>query len=645
MGASFNDQFDQFGHWRREFGRQLTAMREWLDTQELLDSAVQNHLQRLERKLDNDEVRVAFVAESGRGKSELINALFFAHYGRHILSHGPDGSTLCPIELAYDPETPACLRLLPIETRKHTDSMGRWLSQTSIWVQSPLNVDDPEQLALQLAKVSETRRVSLEEARILGFWNDEMPEHNPVPDADGLFTIPKWRHALVNMAHPLLRQGLVIYDMPGLNAVSTGPELTVNLLSQMHAVIFLLSVEGGVTPQDSAVWNEHLLPRQRLANHLVVLNKIDQLDGQAGAVQRVREECAQALGIPQGHIVPLSALRGLNAKLAQDDNALEQSGMMHFENIMVRNILHHRQKMLRERVAYYVHRMQAQVQRSLRIRHRDLDARLRELEKLRGCTADEIAEVRAGIVAEQRAFTTLSPRVFDLHSTHLRLLNQAFQLMGSTVVRREMDTLSKALAHSGLEHGIRATYALMFERLHDLGLQIHAITSQIQSLWTHAFAQLNAEFGFSLEPPGELKRAESMYELAQIEESYLHYLGADLSHVRKLANPLLSQRLVNALASRLQPMLDSAGTNLSLWSQVPTSQLDIQLKERRQSFAQRLAAVDSVQANPNTLDDHIAAIHHTRQHLTQLEHRLDAWVHQLVQDDQGVSPASRAHPW
>jgi hypothetical protein len=52
--------------------------------------------------------------------------------------------------------------------------------------------------------------------------------------------VPLWRHAIINLPHPLLKQGLVILDTPGLNAVGAEPELTVNLIPQAHAVVFIL---------------------------------------------------------------------------------------------------------------------------------------------------------------------------------------------------------------------------------------------------------------------------------------------------------------------------------------------------------------------------------------------------------------------
>ena len=78
MAASFNEQFDQHGQWRRDFAQRLRQLSGWLRDHDLVNPAVDERLRRLEAHGRDDKVTVAFVAEFSRGKSELINAIFFA---------------------------------------------------------------------------------------------------------------------------------------------------------------------------------------------------------------------------------------------------------------------------------------------------------------------------------------------------------------------------------------------------------------------------------------------------------------------------------------------------------------------------------------------------------------------------------------
>ncbi|NTV86666.1 MAG: dynamin family protein, partial [Burkholderiaceae bacterium] len=258
MAASFNQQFDQHGAWRREFTQRLKLLGDWMKDHELLDAALQERLHRLEVQVRADKVMVAFVAEFSRGKSELINAIFFADYGRRIMPASAGRTTMCPTELGYDADVPACLRLLPIQTRLQPQALMEWRLVPEKWTRVDLDVNDGAQLAGAMEKVAETLRVTKDEARALGFWHDDAPADNPLIDADGRVEVPRWRHALINMAHPLLQQGLVVLDTPGLNAIGAEPELTVNLIPQAQAAVFILAADTGVTKSDLGIWREYL---------------------------------------------------------------------------------------------------------------------------------------------------------------------------------------------------------------------------------------------------------------------------------------------------------------------------------------------------------------------------------------------------
>ena len=648
MGPSFSEQFDQFGHWRKGFAGQMAGFRDWLAAQDLLDAAVQDHLQRLEDLLRSDKVCVAFVAEFSRGKSELINAVFFAHYGRRIMPATPGRTTMCPTELGYDASLPPCLRLLPVETRAQAYSLAEWRSRPSTWVQLPLDVNDPDQLAQTMAHVAQVRKVTVQEAQTLGFWSDQPGADNPSPDAQGMVEIPKWRHALLNMAHPLLKQGLVIVDTPGLNAVGTEPELTVNLIAQAHAVVFLLAADAGVTKSDLAIWKEHLLPCHREGDaHLVVLNKIDTLWGSLDSgtevqaqLNKQRAQSAQILEIDSARIVPLSARKGLIAKIESNAALLKSSGLPLFEDLLAQGILAHRQGILHSVVGQGVAQLQTQVRRSIQIRRCDLDEQMLELRSLRGKNATVIDSMRQRIQLEQRTFEASTTKIMAVRAVHLKLMNQAFQFLGATSLRRELEQLTGALEHSGLKVGVRKVYASTFERLRGLGDQAKVAAQEIQAMLGGTFKELNAEFGFSLQPPSDLHLHDFDRELAQIEESYLQYLG--FGHSLKLANPLFGQRMVKALGMRLRTVFESAANDLDLWSKSATSQLDAQLKERKRSFARRIEAVDRISEATSGLMERIAEIESAEQQLTALEQRLDQWVQQLLQTPEKLSAEPEA---
>ena len=144
MSTSFNEQFDQHGAWRRGFGLRLKLLAEWMKDHELLDAGVEERLRRLEIQVRADKVMVAFVGEFSRGKSELINAIFFAGYGRRIMPASAGRTTMCPTEMGYDADVPPCLRLLPIETRLQPQALMEWRMAPEKWTRVDLDVNNPQ---------------------------------------------------------------------------------------------------------------------------------------------------------------------------------------------------------------------------------------------------------------------------------------------------------------------------------------------------------------------------------------------------------------------------------------------------------------------------------------------------------------------
>jgi hypothetical protein len=166
---------------------------------------------------------------------------------------------------------------------------------------------------------------SLAEAEELGFPIDASGDHGIRPDAEGRVEIPRWRHAIIQFPHPLLEQGLVILDTPGLNAIGAEPELTLNLLPNAHAVLFILAADTGVTQSDLAVWREHVNAGRRQRGRIVALNKIDGLwDGLRSEADIEREIAGQVasvaatLEIDPAQVYPVSAQKGLVAKVNDD---------------------------------------------------------------------------------------------------------------------------------------------------------------------------------------------------------------------------------------------------------------------------------------------------------------------------------------
>ena len=645
LATSFNEQFDQHGTWRREFALRLRLLSEWMKENELLDAAVEERLRRIEAQVRSDKVMVAFVAEFSRGKSEMINAIFFAGYGRRIMPASAGRTTMCPTEMGYDSDVPPCLRLLPIETRLQPQALMEWRMAPEKWVRVDLDVNNPQQLALSLEKVAETRWVSQEEARALGFWHSQAPEDNPMVNAEGLVEVPKWRHALINIAHPLLKQGLVILDTPGLNAIGAEPELTVSLIPQAHAVVFLLGADTGVTKSDLSIWREHLITEASdYSTRLVVLNKIDTLWDALSTPQQIHDQIerqkattAQILEVPMEQVIAVSAQKGLVAKVNNDAVLLEQSQLPLLEDALGRGLMGKRQRILANAMAASIAELRNETGRVIQIRKRDLTEQMMELKGLQGKNTTVIKHMRSRISNEQAEFDLGGAKIHAVRSVHLKLLREVFGILGSKALKAEMGQLTAALTQKGLKLGVKRAYGETFGRLRDNLQRVQTLCSEIQNMLAASFRQLNTEHGFSLQPPTEPQMAPYMLELDQIERSHLQYLS--IGNAFKLAQPEFADRLVRALSTRLRGTHEEALAETEMWSKSAAAQLDAQLRERRRNFSRRLEAIDRIQQATGGLDERIVEIDRQADGLNQLDVKLQELTDFLMVADGSPSKA------
>jgi hypothetical protein len=86
---TFASSLDALADWRRSLDRRIVELARFLGEHELLDGPPAEAAESLRQRLASDKLVVAFVAEFSRGKSELINAIFFADTGRRVLPATP----------------------------------------------------------------------------------------------------------------------------------------------------------------------------------------------------------------------------------------------------------------------------------------------------------------------------------------------------------------------------------------------------------------------------------------------------------------------------------------------------------------------------------------------------------------------------
>jgi hypothetical protein len=624
MSTSFASSVDELGQWRQSIGKRLDEFGRFLTDNDLADPAASEALDALRRNLVGEKLVVAFVAEFSRGKSELINAIFFSDTGRRVLPATPGRTTMCPVELGYEAGEAPALALLPIATRLEGLSLAELRGQPKAWGHIPLDIHSPDQLTEALREVMRTQWVSVDDARALGFWSDDSAEDNPPTNDAGEVEVPAWRHAMINYPHPLLQRGLVVLDTPGLNAIGAEPELTLSLLPAAHAIVFILGADTGVTKSDMTIWRDHLGSPSSSA--FVVLNKIDALQDPLATVERVKEQIeqqrqstARTLDVASERVFPLSARQALAARIDGDAAGLAQSRLPFLEEALGAQLLPQRREAFQQTVMEAANRMEAQVNRRLGDRRRQMAEQVLELRGLRGKSGTKVRMMLERVQAETAEFEQCTARLQAMRMVHSRMLKNALLDLTSDRLREEVAEMQTAMTASLLHLGAKKAFIALCGRLRDLLEAAQVRGTEIHDMLGASFAKLNAEFGFSLAITKQPDFGRFINDLTLIQRNYVQYLG--LTQALRLSQPKFMEQFRRMLVSKLRVVFENASGEFELWNKTASAQVDSQLRERRRGFRRRREALERIQSAAGDLEQRLSELEAQDAQLQQLQAR------------------------
>ncbi|MEX8519875.1 MAG: dynamin family protein [Leptothrix sp. (in: b-proteobacteria)] len=616
---------DALGLWRAALDERLRELQRFLRDSTLLDEAAGDLLESLRQRLSGEKLVLAFVAEFSRGKSELINAIFFADAGRRIMPASPGRTTMCPVELGWDPEEPPGLALLPIETRLDGASLAELRTQRRAWVRQTIDLNHPEALAQALTAVMGTRAASVDDARALGFWSDEQLGDNPPQNDDGSVEVPQWRHAVINVPHPLLKRGLVVIDTPGLNAIGAEPELTVGLLPSAHVAVFVLSADTGVTKSDLDIWRDHLAA-QALTRY-VVLNKIDALVDPLSppevVEEQINQQCiqvAKTLGIPTSRVFPLSARQALEARVEGNTRLLAESRLLALENALAQQLLPQRRAVFEQLTIEALAHVQRQTSRNLADLRRHLAEQALELRGLRGKNSSKVQLLLQRVAAETTEFEQCTTQLQALRTVHTRMLKDLLVGVSGEPIRHHVDALVQSIRDSLLKLGAKRAFAQLFVELRRMLDESQKRGQDIRDMLAASFTKLNTDFGFSLAVTGSPDLTNFRDDLAVIERNYTQYLG--LGQAMRLAQPRFLEQFRRMLMSRLRVVFENASSEIELWNRTASAQVDAQLRERRRAFKRRRDSLERIQAAASELEARLSELESNDARLGSMENRL-----------------------
>ena len=610
--TNLTEQFSAYSRWRSNTGEAVARLRTWLARNDVGDAQCDLRLQYLLERLHDDKLTVAFVAEFSRGKSELINAIFFGDHGDRILPSSAGRTTMCPTELQWSKGATPELRLLPIRTRARQTPVSEFKRYREEWTIDSLAAVDAPSLQRALARVGETERVTTQDAEMLGFAIDLAGEQGIKPGADGLVEIPRWRHAVIQFPHPLLEQGLVVLDTPGLNAIGAEPELTLSMLPNAHAVLFILAADTGVTQSDLAIWRNYVQgggARQR--GRLVVLNKIDGLwDGLREEAQidleigRQVDSVAETLGVDRGVVFPVSAQKGLVARIQDDAPLLERSRIPALERALSDDLLPTKQEIVREDTLAETREVSAQTRALLEARLSGLREQLQELTDLRGKNQSVIEYMMRKIRTEKEEFEQGLQKYYAVRSVFSNLTNSLLNHMGLDALRDETRRTREAMLESTFTRGLRDAMEGYFRNLRANLQRSTSEIGEITRMLEAMYKRFSVEHGLKLSAPASFSTLRYETELSRLEATFNRQINTALTLVTTEKHAL-TQKFFETVAMQARRTFEVANQDVEQWLRAVMSPLETQVREYQIQLKRRLESVKRIHEATDTLENRV----------------------------------------
>ena len=102
MTNQLETQVASYQRWRDEIRSGIEAYQVWLDQHGHVDIQRSLRIYDLLESMRNDRMVLAFLAEYSRGKTELINAMFFSDFKQRLLPSDVGRTTMCPTEIFHN---------------------------------------------------------------------------------------------------------------------------------------------------------------------------------------------------------------------------------------------------------------------------------------------------------------------------------------------------------------------------------------------------------------------------------------------------------------------------------------------------------------------------------------------------------------
>ena len=493
-----------------------------------------------------------------------------------------------------------------------------------------------------LRKLIDQKEVTQDEAEELGLFNPQDISMVHELETLGLLKIPMWRHAIINYPHPLLKSGLVVLDTPGLNTLGAEPELTLNIIPNAHAVLFLTATDTGITQSDMQIWNEFIKGRAKYK--LVLLNKIDMLWDDLKPKQDVINEIekqvnitAHQLGISPESVFAISAQKALVGKIKKNTTLIQQSGIMALEATLGDQIIQSKHEILGRTVASECSNMIKSSRKLVQHRLTVLREQIIELRALRGQNIDASKDILAQVLEDKKRYEASIPTFNQANEKVGFIGKKLLRHLSLTYLDSSLSESRQAMGNSwttvGLNRGMRG----LMKQANQLAANITKESNNIKKLADNIYKVFQTKHGFEVFAPPALDMSNFINNMKALEQITDDFCIDPLNVLTE--KHFLIRKFFLGLGTQAQKIFEQAESEGERWLEDVLGTLKTQLTAYKTTLDERTKNLTQAQASSQALDYRLSIVETEYAIVAKQSHTLDTMLLQLMK---AVQPAIKA---
>ena len=634
LKSELEREVERYQTWRDELLEAVDSYRDWLERNGELDAQHSLRFYELCESVRQGRLSLAFVAEFSRGKSELINALFFSDFKQRLLPSDVGRTTMCPTEIFHDASEAPYLRLLPIESRYRDESIAQLKNMPVEWVKIRLNLESVKDMKNAMQMLAESKKIFTLEARMMGL----LPDDHKTEGDEALETvdIPAWRYALINYPHRLLTNGIAIIDTPGLNALGLEPELTYNTIPNAHAVLFLLGIDTGVTKSDLEVWQKYV--QRSSARRIAVLNKIDLMwddlktpEEIGVSIQRQIDDTARLLELTKSDVLAISAQKALIGKIKNDSDLIKRSGIEQLEKILAKDLIPSRQKIISRAIMAEIGTMMIASRESLKRRIKANQESVDEIQGLSGRNRMITTKLWEKITKDRREYMASVEEYKQKRGEFKRQRDVLIEMLNPVKLDFVLGQSRAAIEGTWTTMGLSRSMQSLFDAINGEFSHVHALSETMKIMMQEAYDYFHQQYKFDKMqlPSLDLENLRLKLKLLMHETQLFCRDPVNLMTEKGF----LIKRFYGSLVNQAQQLFGDARAECERWLKSVPLPLEMQIKEHKAQLETRLANLAKINENSTALQDNLVKIKSEQGDLVMQKELIEKLIGRLVTRD------------